>query len=342
MDQKSAYTAPPKPPVPVREIGVFIALAYSLAWLAYLPVLIGGEGIESPMYGVSAQILMITPSVATLTVLLLVNRPTSIPRATGMWPVQPVRRVGGYCLLALALFPLMGLLATLAATALGVIRLDLSDFSGLRVVLADLSSAAAGRMPAAGFPAQEFLLALAMVLLTSFLPSLVLMFGEEWGWRGYLLTRLLPIGVWPALLITGAVWGLWHSPQLLILATTGGMGPGGIAVFLAFCVISGVVIGWLRLASGSVWPAVVAHGANNTLAIIAFLTLSDAESPTHPFLYSGGAGGIVGIVLLLVLVALLAVGRQFRVRPFDPVFTRPPTAMVPESGVSKPTFPEIQ
>ena len=28
-------------------------------------------------------------------------------------------------------------------------------------------------------------------------------FGEEWGWRGFLLPKLLPLGQWPALLLAG-------------------------------------------------------------------------------------------------------------------------------------------
>src|SRR5436305_814196 len=43
-----------------------------------------------------------------------------------------------------------------------------------------------------------------------------LAFGEQWGWRGYLLPRLLPLGQWPALLLSGAIWGLWHAPVILL------------------------------------------------------------------------------------------------------------------------------
>jgi len=41
--------------------------------------------------------------------------------------------------------------------------------------------------------------------------------GEELGWRGFLLPRLLHLGQWPAILISGIVWGIWHAPARSIL-----------------------------------------------------------------------------------------------------------------------------
>ena len=57
-----------------------------------------------------------------------------------------------------------------------------------------------------------------------------LAFGEEWGWRGYLLPHLLPLGQWPAFLIGGVIWGLWHIP-VVTAATYAGV-PALLAVGL--------------------------------------------------------------------------------------------------------------
>jgi membrane protease YdiL (CAAX protease family) len=40
-------------------------------------------------------------------------------------------------------------------------------------------------------------------------------FGEELGWRGYLLPKLMPLGKWKAYVLVGIIWGLWHGPLVL-------------------------------------------------------------------------------------------------------------------------------
>ncbi|CAL9529164.1 hypothetical protein SUDANB121_04020 [Nocardiopsis dassonvillei] len=307
---------PSRRALPLREILVFVAVAYALAWAVHAPLLIGGTGPADPAYGLAATVYMFTPALAAVAVTLFVWRPSGFARALGLAARGSWRRAGGYSLLAFALMPLLGFAAALAAGLVGAVRLDLVDFSGLRGVLPDFVPDLAATMPATGFPWTAFLAALGMVLLAS-VPALVLAFGEELGWRGYLLPRLLPLGVWPALAVSGVVWGLWHGPQLLIQYLHGGFDAAQVALFLVFCVVAGVVIGWFRLASGSVWPAVLAHGANNALNTIGFVALADAGTPTDDLLYPGGLGGLVGLGVLVAVAAVLALTGRIRVRDFD-------------------------
>ncbi len=42
-------------------------------------------------------------------------------------------------------------------------------------------------------------------------------FGEEWGWRGYLVPKTAArLRIVPTLLVTGVIWGLWHAPLTII------------------------------------------------------------------------------------------------------------------------------
>lgn len=45
--------------------------------------------------------------------------------------------------------------------------------------------------------------------------TLLMVFGEEYGWRGYLVPKLLPLGEVRASLIVGVIWGVWHFPNAL-------------------------------------------------------------------------------------------------------------------------------
>ena len=43
--------------------------------------------------------------------------------------------------------------------------------------------------------------------------NIVTTFGEEWGWRGYLVPKVSErLRIVPTLLVTGVIWGLWHAP----------------------------------------------------------------------------------------------------------------------------------
>jgi membrane protease YdiL (CAAX protease family) len=86
--------------------------------------------------------------------------------------------------------------------------------------------------------------------------------SEELGWRGFLLGRLMVrLGPWPALVVHGALWGLWYAPVFVV-------GAGGVAragTFVVTCALLGALLGWLRVVSGSIWPS-AASNAMLTLA----------------------------------------------------------------------------
>ncbi|MGW2492737.1 CPBP family intramembrane glutamic endopeptidase [Streptomyces sp. NPDC001606] len=105
-------------------------------------------------------------------------------------------------------------------------------------------------------------------LVLSALISIPLYFGEELGWQGYLLPRLLRHGRTRGLLIGGAIWGAWHVPMTAL----GGSYPGhpmllGIPVAVVTAMLLGTVIATIRLSTGSVWAAVAAHLSLNEFAL---------------------------------------------------------------------------
>jgi membrane protease YdiL (CAAX protease family) len=160
----------------------------------------------------------------------------------------------------------------------------------------------AGLVPFAPPPAGELTMRLALTLL----PSLILVSGEEIGWRGYMLTRLIDAGVPRPILASGLIWGLWHAPLVW-----GGVIPRGPSPALSTVVLVvmatgvGVVIARARLETGSVWAAVALHLAWNTVIQEVFDPLAGLTAGT-------GAGarlwvGETGILTALVAVAAAVV-----------------------------------
>ena len=124
--------------------------------------------------------------------------------------------------------------------------------------------------------------------------------GEEIGWRGYMLTRLVDSGVPAPILISGVVWGLWHTP--LILSGQYASGPYrtlSVCLFLVGIVAGGYVFAWLRLSSGSIWPCIWAHGAWNAVIQGAF-----DRSTAGPGIWVGESGVLTSAMLVLFAVVL--------------------------------------
>lgn len=127
-------------------------------------------------------------------------------------------------------------------------------------------------------------------------------FGEEYGWRGYLLPRLMErMGALRGLLLHGAIWGLWHAPLIALIGYNYPDHPYlGVPLFVVFCTLMGIVFGWLQLGSKSVWAPSLAHGTLNAVAPLPYLLLKDVDAAI-----SGTVFSLVGMVIVGGTVVVL-------------------------------------
>ncbi|MGH7616695.1 MAG: CPBP family intramembrane glutamic endopeptidase [Gemmatimonadaceae bacterium] len=104
-----------------------------------------------------------------------------------------------------------------------------------------------------------------LTMTLGMLPAVVSALGEEIGWRGYLVPRLSTVcGFTTTSMITGTIWAAWHYPMFVISDYNRGGGLlYSLTCFTAFVLAGSVICTWLRLKSGSIWPGVMLHAANN-------------------------------------------------------------------------------
>jgi membrane protease YdiL (CAAX protease family) len=217
---------------------------------------------------------MFTPLIAVLAMFFIVTRDGFSKAA---WLSLGLHRLG---------FRSWGL-ALLAPLALLVFAYGL----GLALGIIDWTTPGSGFI--ANYPPATIALVIGMTLLGSF--------GEEIGWRGYFLPRLLSLGRTRALLISGLFHGLFHLPFILLTPFYHGQGNRWIVVplFLLALTAAGVFYGYLRLTSQSVWPAAIAHTSLN-ITVEQLTTVTIAASPLAMEYLLGESG-------LLTLIGIIAV-----------------------------------
>lgn len=135
---------------------------------------------------------------------------------------------------------------------IGLVQLGLALLAGASVRGADLIAAAAAAVP--------------IVVLM----QCIFAVGEELGWRGWLLTQVQSKPFWQIATVSSLAWVIWHLPALPLVVGDGRWQPG-VAYLVAIASWAPLLV-VLRLWSGSVWPAVIVHGALNSIRV--FLTQS--------------------------------------------------------------------
>jgi len=175
-------------------------------------------------------------------------------------------------------------------------------FGPVQALLAQ--AAAAGSQVPFG-PPVFILIQIAQALIIAPVVNSLPTLGEEFGWRAYLQPKLMPLGWRRAMIIVGVIWGVWHWPILAMGYNYGLEYAGapwlGMLLFVVFTTLLGIVFGWLTIRGGSVWPAVIGHGALNGIAALPALAVQGQPNP----LLGPMAFGVIGALPLLLVAAWL-------------------------------------
>lgn len=331
-------------------IVIFCLLAYGLAWLSVLPLwlnydLFFGTGspagqlmnadADNPPTGEAViaaivpmllmSLMMFTPAISALVVMRVVEK---VPfrqtfAALGAGPLRnpdgsPAGRIGRlhpalrvllFSVLAIGIVFLLTVLAGLVAMLLGCFEPD------WQMTAAREQLAASGvEMPIALFA----LLQIVQVVIVAFVPNGVLGLGEELGWRGYLTAALRRRGLRTVamIVVSGAIWGAWHAPVLLLGHNFETRSPISIPIMMIGCICVGAVFVWLRETSGSIWPAAIGHGGFNAAAGISILVAAGGTWSDPIIANPLGVSGWI-VIGLGALGLFLSTRRQSRHGAFE-------------------------
>jgi membrane protease YdiL (CAAX protease family) len=143
-------------------------------------------------------------------------------------------------------------------------------------------------------------IALLAVIPIGFIAACFAALGEEIGWRGLLVPELAKITSFTkTALVTGIVWAVWHYPAI-IFADYHSEAPRwfDLSTLTASAVGMSFLVAWLRLKSGSIWPAVLWHANHNLFVQGVFLNMTTDTRITEYIVDDFGLGVLLSALML--------------------------------------------
>lgn len=281
-----------------KAIGWFLLIAFGLAWVLFLLPLAFGEPGSAQHQTAALICWSLAMWAPGLGAIVATRYAAGDPLRT-----LNLRRLGerrAY-LWAWLLPPVLTAAAILFTWLLGAGELD-PELSAIRETLPDMGGQI---FPAGVFMATQILAALTLGPLINTIFAL----GEELGWRGFLLPRLLPLGQPRAILLSGAIWGIWHAPAILQGHNYPTRPVAGVFLMIVFSVLAGAIFSWLYLRTRSPWAPALAHGSMNAsggLPLLFFL-------PGIDIAIGGTIASAIGWIPLALFLGWLAWTRRLPV-----------------------------
>jgi membrane protease YdiL (CAAX protease family) len=288
-----------------RRILIFLAVTFGISCTATLATYLSGAMKANPVLAGSLAnyIVVMSPALANVATRLITRE------GWGHLWLRPNFRRGWRFYLAAWLLPLLAISVGGAIFYLLFPQSFDPNLGEVRELGASFPIAAAAN------PWMGLLSLTLYLLIVGLVINGVVSIGEEFGWRAYLLPKLIErfggaerpsaSAARKAALLIGVIWSVWHWPLFFLGASAGFPYPNLLLYLVTTCSFS-VLLSWVTLRSGSVWPASLGHGAINATATLPAYLLQGPASP----LLGPGIPGLIGGLGYLVLALVLLFDRR--------------------------------
>lgn len=284
----------------VTPRGVFAAIAFGgAATVGLLLRMSGFTGDEPAFSAVLAGVVMPLPLLAGLAAEWTADRPQLADRVR-LPPGAPAS-IAGTCLAFSALIATCYLVLLWGAEAVGLPGAGRLARTTADVVAAFPSASAeeVAALPALGWIG---LVAVVTAALAGCTLNALLAFGEEYGWRGFLLEDLGES--YSGDLAMGAIWAVWHVPWLTFGLNYEEHGIWGLPSMIAFCTACATVFRRLAPREGRVLWTSALHGTVNGLGGFLMLISVDADPRV------AGPAGVLGALAVWAAGEVLIAARR--------------------------------
>jgi membrane protease YdiL (CAAX protease family) len=293
-----------------KRVGLFIGIAFALSWLIVILFLAfsGKWGTRSAM--IIATVFMFMPMTSAILVQKFIYKePLKKPLGISF-------RLNRWWLVAWLLPPLIAF-ATIGISLLipGIsYSPEMTGFFERFEGIVPPEQLQQMKEQMTAFPIHIFWIALIQGLFAGITINAVAGFGEELGWRGFLLREFNYMGFWKSSAIIGLIWGIWHVPIILQGHNYPQHPVEGVFMMIIFCLLLSPLFSYIKLKSKSVVAAAIIHGSLNATSGLAIMIVKGGNDLIT------GVTGIAGfIVLLIVNLFIFLFDHSIRERPVNDI-----------------------
>lgn len=270
------------------KLGLFIGLSFLFSWLTLFIFLVLGGTWNTPSAYLVAVLYMFGPALAAVTTQRVygdrVRESLGISFRLNRW------------FLVAWLLPIVIALVTLGVSIVLPGTTYAPDMGGLldryeEVLPADQLELIREQLESP--PMNPLLLMLVQAVLAGATINAVVAFGEELGWRGFMLRELRFMSFWQMSALIGVTWGVWHAPVILQGHNYPENPVAGVFMMIGLSILLSPLFTYVTLRAKSVIAASVMHGTFNASAAMAVaFTVGGSDLMV-------GVTGLVGFVVLL-------------------------------------------
>lgn len=282
------------------------AIKYSIivcvvSWL-YAAIMIFGVGIKNPadnpmIYTFFASSYMFLPMICALGLQFISSKSkdvaSRVPTKTGLLRFK----IKSSWLVAWIL-PIIIVLLTIVVNSLFPdveIKKDLTDLVPMDQVDEEQKEMVGMMMN----PAFMIVITIISGLFAGATINALFAFGEEYGWRNYLVAALKEKKFVFAAIFIGIVWGIWHFPLILLGHNYPQHNVIGIFMMVICCVLLSFIETYFVLKAKSVYPAAIFHGTINAVAGLNVILIKGGNDLLN------GAQGLSGFIVMAISIFVI-------------------------------------
>jgi len=287
-----------------KKILLFILLTFFIDWaLVFLFITMGGK-VDSVGIMLLGAAYMFVPMIVTIIIQkAILKQPLAQPMGVS-FKVNRWFFVAWFLPVIIA-FAVMGVSLLIPGVTFTP---DMSGFMDSLASALSPEQMEQAREQLASMPVHPVWLVVVLALISGTTTNAILGFGEELGWRGFLMKELGFMGFWKSSALIGFIWGIWHAP-LVLLGLNYPQNPQlGVVLMTAWTILIAPLFSYIRIKSRSVIAASIFHGTINAVPGLAVILISGGNDLTV------GLTGLAGFIVFALANILLWIYDRFITR----------------------------